>query len=463
MRKLIWWISVPYNEVFTKTFVVLLKICKIGTRKDKVKMKKIFCILIIIVFSLCSCTNKKQNNNNNNQSSSEVEQKSIIGKSSDDIVLPNAQLSTVNLKTSLDFISFTDFRILEALGDNYYGYKSTKLGDEISEEYCLTNQNTNVQTPLNYQSNTKDWVVSSDSKIVMQNRYLYEWKSYTQQITDETIHDVKLIRVDGKTGDVKIIDEIKQSSPFVYMCKINDKQFLSYSISKAPSDKTGYSVISAASIYDIDGKKQNIICEKYENDESWSDSNGTLIEQFAVNNGEIYGYGRRLINNQYKHFLYHYGLDGQLIDKEVLNGFENIIGSEQPIEFSYLGNYISFRTYESVSNYICKKDENGIKLIMKGINGQVQYAVVGKYILFIENNVDVNTGEIKTGDYPIYIIDSNSDVIKAANFQVPIYNPYFNEMISLSNNKLLLSYCENTYDPLKVHQFLIDYNNIDKA
>ena len=36
-------------------------------------------------------------------------------------------------------------------------------------------------------------------------------------------------------------------------------------------------------------------------------------------------------------------------------------------------------------------------------------------------------------------------------------------MISLSNNKLLLSYCENTYDPLKVHQFLIDYNNIDKS
>ena len=99
-------------------------------------MKKIFCILIIIVFSLCSCTSKKQNNNNNNQSSSEVEQKSIIGKSSDDIVLPNAQLSIVNLKTSLDFISLTDFRILEALGDNYYGYKSTKLGDEISEEFC---------------------------------------------------------------------------------------------------------------------------------------------------------------------------------------------------------------------------------------------------------------------------------------------------------------------------------------
>ena len=426
-------------------------------------MKKIFCILIIIVFSLCSCTNNTQNNNNSNQSSSEVEQRSIIGKKSDDIVLPNAQLSTVNLKASLDFMPDVNFKIVETLDKNYYGYKSINKGSEIFEEYCLTDQKTNVETPLKYQANTKDWVVSSDSKIVMQNRYLYEWKSYTQQITDETIHDVKLIRVDGKTGEVKIIDEIKQSSPFVYMCKINDKQFLSYSISKAPSDKTGYSVISAASIYDIEGNKQNIICEKYENDESWSDSQGTLIEQFAVNNGEIYGYGRRLINNQYKHFLYHYGLDGQLIDKEVLNGFENIIGSEQPIEFSYLGNYISFRTYESVSNYICKKDKNGIKLIMKGINGQVQYAVVGKYILFMENNVDVNTGEIKTGDYPIYIIDSNSDVIKAANFQVPIYNPYFNEMLSLSNNKMLLSYCENTYDPLKVHQFLIDYNNIDKA
>ena len=185
-------------------------------------------IILILVLCLCSCTNNThntQNNNNSNQSSSEVEQRSITGKKSDDIVLPNAQLSTINLKASLDFMPDVNFRIVETLDKNYYGYKSINTGGEIFEEYCLTDQKTNVETPLKYQANTKDWVVSSDSKIVMQNRYLYEWKSYTQQISDETIHDIKLIRVDGKTGEVKIIDEIKQSSPFVYMCKINDKQF----------------------------------------------------------------------------------------------------------------------------------------------------------------------------------------------------------------------------------------------
>ena len=38
----------------------------------------------------------------------------------------------------------------------------------------------------------------------------------------------------------KIVDEIKHSTPLIYLCKINEREFLSYSITQAPSDKTEY-------------------------------------------------------------------------------------------------------------------------------------------------------------------------------------------------------------------------------
>lgn len=166
--------------------------------------------------------------------------------------------------------------------------------------------------------------------------------------------------------------------------------------------------------------KKEIINERYENDVSWTDSEGILIERFAVKDGEIFGLGRRLISGKYQFFLYHYDKSGKLIKEEALIGFEDIIGSEQMLELYLTDDYIVFRTYESLTTYICKKTDVGIELVMKGTDRQVQYAVSSKYIFFIESNVNVYSGEIEQKDCPIYIINVQNDKIYATKFSIDL-------------------------------------------
>ncbi|MGN0485703.1 MAG: hypothetical protein ACI4GB_00565 [Acutalibacteraceae bacterium] len=268
---------------------------------------------------------------------------------------------------------------------------------------------------------------------------------------------MKLTRTDSLTGVVEVIDEINHGTPLIYMCKISDTEFLSYSNTRTPSDKTEYAVISSAWLYDVEGKKTEIISEKYENDASWNDSQGILIEHFAVQNGEIFGLGRRLISGNYQFFLYHYDKNGHLTKEEALNGFEKIIGSEQPFEVFLAGDYIIFRTYESLATYICKKTGNDVELIMKSDSGQVQYAVTDRYVYFMESNVNPDTDEAQDKDCPLYIIDIEKDKIFAAEFSVPLKIPYFVGLQSLSDNSLVFSYCENgAYDPVNIRQYLLD-------
>lgn len=186
---------------------------------------------------------------------------------------------------------------------------------------------------------------------------------------------MKLTRIDGITGKVEVIDEFKLNSPLIYLCKIDEEHFLSYYVVKAPSEKIEYATLTVATIYNLDGTKKEIVREKYENDVDWTDSEGTLIERFAVKDGEIYGFGRRRISGAYKFFFYHYDQNGKLLETEAVPGFENIIGEEQPLEFLLVGDYIIFRTYESLTGYICKRTEDGMDLIMKGADGNVSYAI----------------------------------------------------------------------------------------
>lgn len=415
-------------------------------------MKKQLCIgiIVLIILCLCSCTNLIN-----------PDEEILEGKTSDTIVLPNAELSDVSSEHCITQLPNDNFKILDILNDNYYGYKSTEQNSKLEEEYIFINSDNNTQKSLNYEKGTEEWIIGSGSTIVMGNRFHYEWKSFTQKMTEDKLQDVRLIRIDGQSGNVEIIDKVKQTSPFIYLCKIDEEHFLSYSLTQTDSQKTDYAVISSASIYNIQGDKVEIINEKYENDENWSNSEGILIEKFAANHNELYGYGRKKIDNKYEHFLYHYDLNGKLIEEEQLNGFDEIIGSEQPIDFHYVGDYIAFRTYESVSNYICRKDGNTVELIMKGMDGQVQYAVTSKYILFIENNVDVYTDKIKEIECPLYVINTNESLIKAINLNIPIDNPYFIELLSISNDSVVLSYCEKEYNPLSIQKFLIDYSIIE--
>lgn len=372
------------------------------------------------------------------------------------VVLPKITASSKNIAGIFQRVKVSNITIIDAIGDKYYGYRSTYSESGVDDTFVLSNPHTGKLVELNYPDKLDNWEVGSGSTVVLNDRYLYEWKGYTT-VSSEEGYDVKLTRIDAESGNVEIVDEIKHSTPLIYLCKINEREFLSYSITQAPSDKTEYAVISSAWIYDDAGEKREIIREKYENDVSWSDSTGILIERFAVKDGNLYGVGRRLISGKYQFFLYHYDKDGTLLGEEVLTGFENIIGSEQILELRIMGDYFVFRTYETLTTYICKNTENGVKLVMKGADGQVRYSMTKNYVFFIESNVNVYSGEIEQKDCPLYVIDVKNDKISAYEFVLPIQTPYFVNIQPLSNGTILITYCDDgAYDPIKMKQFTLN-------
>ena len=423
-------------------------------------MKKLvfFALLLSICFLFgCSSVDSKPSANEKNESENTSQNINL----NEDVILPKVNVKSTNLAKEFKNLSLNNFTIVNSIGNTYYGYKSTYSDGGINDEFMLIDSKSGKEIKLNTPQSITNWSVGSGSMVVLKDKYLYEWKSYTSEFSEDTAHDVKLTRIDIENKTIEIVDELKYSSPLIYMCKISDTELLSYSITQGPSDKTEYAVISTAWIYNIDGQKKEIISERYENDVSWTDSEGILLERFAVKNGELFGLGRRLISGKYQFFLYHYDKSGKLISEEALIDFENIIGSEQVLELHLIDDYIVFRTYESLTTYICKKTHNGIELVMKGTDRQVQYAVSSKYIFFIESNVNVYSGEIKQKDCPIYIIDVQNNKIYATKFSIDLKNPYFVGIQSLSNESILVTYCDSgVYNPMDIKHYIIDNETI---
>ena len=423
-------------------------------------MKKLVCFALLLSLCFlfgCSSVDSKPLADEKNESENTSQSINLNG----DVILPKVNVESTNLAKEFKNLNLNNFTIVNAIGNTYYGYKSTYSDGGINDEFMLIDSKSGKKIKLNTPQNITNWSVGSGSMVVLKDKYLYEWKSYTSEFSEDTAHDVKLTRIDIENKTIEIVDELKYSSPLIYMCKISDTEFLSYSITQGPSDKTEYAVISTAWIYDINGEKKEIINERYENDVSWTDSEGILIERFAVKNGELFGLGRRLISGKYQFFLYHYDKSGKLISEEALIDFENIIGSEQMLELHLIDDYIVFRTYESLTTYICKKTHNGIELVMKGTDRQVQYAVSSKYIFFIESNVNVYSGEIEQKDCPIYIINVQNDKIYATKFSIDLTNPYFVGIQSLSNESILVTYCDfGVYNPMDIKHYIIDNETI---
>ncbi|MBR3918504.1 MAG: hypothetical protein IKJ59_07185 [Clostridia bacterium] len=426
-------------------------------------MKKLVCFIIIVsTIFLYGCSNAIINPDTSENEQTEAESTLPNINYNENVILPNVKVKSTNLAKEFKNLNLSNFTIINAIGDAYYGYKSTYSDNGINDEFMLIYSQSEKEMKLKSPQNIINWSVGSGSMVVLNDRYLYEWKSYTSEFAEESAYDVKLTRIDCENGTVEIVDELKYNTPLIYMCKISDTEFLSYSITQGSSDKTEYATISTAWIYNINGEKKEIINERYENDINWTDSEGILIEHFAVKDGKLFGLGRRQVAGKYKFFLYQYDKNGKLINEEVLIGFENIIGSEQMLELHLIGDYIAFRTYESLTTYICKKSDVGIELIMKGTDRQVQYAVSSKFIFFIESNVNVYSGEIEQKECPLYIIDIQNDKVYATDFIIDLENPYFVGIQSLSDESLLVMYCESgIYNPLNIKHYLIDKETIE--
>ena len=403
--------------------------------------KRVFVLIIAILMLSSSSADKSQLN----------ESQTTVPAAAD--ISPEVHTAEATLKR----LEYGNFIIMQLLGENYFGNLSKfKDGEGMVYDECLVNAKSGETEELSYPTDLPQWSVGSGHSVVMQDRYLYEWKSYTSVFSENELQDVRLTKVDGETGKVEVVDKTEQLSPFIYLCKINDTEFLSYTVMPTASDKTEYATETAASIYNINGEKREIIREKYENDAEWRNSEGILIERFAVNNGEIYGVGRRRIDGEYKFFMYHYSKDGKLIDTKPLENLENIIGDEQFAEIYLNGDYFAFRTYETLSNYVCRINPTGVETIAEGESGAVQYAVSQDKIYYIESTVDMNTGEVVKTDCPIYEIDTRNGNMREITFEIPIENPYFVSITALMNGEVILTYCpDGIYDPMKMYQYAV--------
>ena len=419
-------------------------------------MKKIvIAFLVISMLFLIGCSNYSTEDNDTT--------KSILTNKSGNIILPIADRHlSQDIKGLFSECRLDNFTILESLGKQYYGFRLSS-GDE-PDKYGFYEPQTNKFIEKKSVENEDGWV-GTDSTVILDNRYYYEWRSYyTDEDAENRLYTVRLLQTDIQTKETKTIEKKESGTPLIYQCKINEDEFLTYSITQSESEKTDYAVISSAWIYNINGEKKEIIHERYENDDKWNNSEGILIERFFVSDGEIYGLGRKNISGKYKFFLYHYDKNGELIYEKIIQNFENIIGSEQFQELFVVNNYYVFRTYETLTTYICKITNESADLVMKGTDGKVQYSSSGAYILFIEGNVNPENGNIETNEHPIYIINTENNEICTVKFSPDLEKPYFIDFKSLSNGDIVISYCDNyEYNPSDIRQFILTKNNLYKV
>ncbi|MFI3141776.1 MAG: hypothetical protein R3Y27_05660 [Clostridia bacterium] len=368
------------------------------------------------------------------------------------------------LTDKIQIVEYDNFTIIKQLGENYYGVQLS-FDSRQSSVYFLKNSETGEDIQLTYSVDLPEMTLGSGSMVVLQDRYLYTWGSYTSQLESSEFYDLKLTRVDGITGEVEVIDEMQSTYPFVYLTKLDENNFISYIVSQDESDYgLDYSTKTVATIYNIDGTKQEIISEQYENAADWTDSKGILIERIIVKDGEIYGFGRQCIAGEYKFFLYNYDVNGTLKDTISLVNFENIIGTEQPVELYIVGNYIVFRTYETLTTYVCLITENGVETITKSDNfTQLLFSINDSYIYFIQQNVDTSTDQvIADKDFPLYVIDTANEIIFEMNFELQSQDAYYIDLLTFSNGDFILQYCDNgEYNPEQINNCIVLGNEIE--
>ncbi len=425
-------------------------------------MKKISCFLMAMsLIFLCSCNDiisEKETqpaSSTQNQQSSSFPSDEILNS---DIVLPQIENETVNSKFPLKnaFSSeHKDFSVLEKIGNQYWGVITDFTAATAPE--ALINEHTDEVRRLDF----PDWNVASGSVCVMNNRYCFEWRNYISGNSEST-HSIRLSRLDMQTGELEFVDEKNLTTPFIYLCQIDENRFLSFWNEKAESDYNNeYATLTVAEIYDINGNKKEIIREKFENNSEWLNSKGMLIEKFYVVGNEIVGIGRKNVSGEMKYFLYYYDTNGTFLRAEELKGLSKILAEETPLELIVAGDYIAVRTLESLSYYILKKTDENIELIAKGAYGGLPFDISSdkRYLYFIEKNIN-DDDTLKNKECPLYILDTASGKLNAVYLSIPLEKPYFVNLDVLSTDEILLVYCEEKHNPMGLNSFIINTSEL---
>ena len=431
-------------------------------------MKKLQCIILALsLVFLFGCTNKNENNAAENRSTTSgttdfSSEEQVIENI---VVLPSEKDITNTYNIDLPSWDKGGIFIEEMLSDKYYCliYSLESGSDTMDNRNALMSRDLKNEISLDYGNVPKSVDVSSASYTVLKNRYLYEFDCYESQSDDNENYNVNLIRIDGETEKVEQLDSLELPHPFVYIAPIDDESFVAFC--KAPGSsytKDHIDIDTMIWVYDWNGNKKELATEHYEHDSTWENSQGVLIEQMYSKNGEIYALGHIIKNNKSEFYIYHYDETGKITDTTQLVGLEDIIGSEKILELKVVGDYYIFRTYDCLSNYVCKNTSTGMKLIAKGNSGAAQYAVTDKYIYFIESTVNQSNDKVTKTDTCFYVIDYSNDKIYSFNFSTGLTLPYFYGVKALSDNSIILSYCEEKYDPLEMKNYLISDDAVNE-
>ena len=237
-----------------------------------------------------------ENNANSFQTTSRIDEHIIKTEiTAQGLILPQVTADDT-VKSAVSRISYdTAFVVSDRVGNNLFGTEDIRKNDMLETVIKVKSIFDGTYKTVEYPEKVKNWIVASGSSVVMQDRYRYEWLCAEGT---NGLYSVYLTKLDCKTGTMEIEDKVMQTSPFIYLCKLNDREFISYSNYQAESDTTPYAVISALAVYNVDGSKKEILNVKYENSESWENSRGMLIDRFFCDGGEIYGLVHGKSNNK---------------------------------------------------------------------------------------------------------------------------------------------------------------------
>ncbi len=428
-------------------------------------MRRNALILTTIVFLmfLFGCSSKDKANSNSFQTKSRIDEHIIKTEiTAQGLILPQVTADDT-VKSVVSRISYdTAFFVSDKVGNNLLGTEDIRKNDMLETVRKVKDIFDETYKIVEYPEKVKNWIVASGSSVVMQDRYRYEWLCAEGT---NGLYTVYLTKLDCKTGTMEIEDKAMQTSPFIYLCKLNNREFISYSNYQVKSDTTPYAVVSALAVYNIDGSKKEILNVKYENSESWKNSRGMLIERFFCDGGEIYGLVHGRNNNKEFYKLCSFDNEGKIRTEKELIGLDKVIGTTYPIVMEKRGSYLAFRMYDGLRNCICRIDSEGaVRIIMEESDtANCKFAIVDDYIFFSESNVDPNTDAVIKRPCPVYAINTKEEEIKKIEIDIPLNKAYFAQIDSISNGSLMLTYCEDgVYNVQKVFQFELSKDEINR-
>ncbi len=261
-----------------------------------------------------------------------------------------------------------------------YIYSKYKVSDTEDKAIYIdeSEELLNIDHPADYPK----WNFGSKSKLVMQDRYYYEWKSYYDYTN-------KLTRIDVNENKLEIVrtsadDAI--TAVGVSFAVLDQDRFLMYYQYRAPEGDV-YDYYNVLEVCDIDGNYTEILREgrisayfakeedEPENDSPQpsfmdeklesSDSVGYHNTAYAVKDGEIYALAHQTVSEESKWTLRRFSDTGEELGRIPLNNFGYLSDMESAESFAVIGDYFLVSDNYYGNCYICKINGGDDRIIFR--------------------------------------------------------------------------------------------------